>query len=135
MVGISRPLDRSTSLVAGWKAAKVLAASDFGFTDPDGNHLLGVKIDTLPTVGTLTDNGVAVTAGQWVSVTDISAGKLVFQGPGGQNAAHVDITFQVKDDGGTANGGVDTDPTPNDIHIDTAGHLTTSGFHSSGWII
>src|SRR6185437_7453719 len=110
--------DETVSLA--WHAAKVLAAGDFGFSDTDGNHLLAVKIDTLPSAGVLTDNGVAVTAGQSVSASDIAAGHLVYQAPSTATAAHVDITFQVQDDGGIANGGVDTEPTANDIHFDVA---------------
>jgi hypothetical protein len=129
------PSGANESLSLAWKASKVFTAADFGFSDPNGNHLSAVKIDTLPSAGSLLDNGVAVKAGQLISAADIAAGKFVFQGPSGQTAAHVDITFQVKDDGGTANGGVDTDPAPNDIHIETAAHITTSGFHASGWIV
>src|SRR5205823_187374 len=51
--------------------AYTFAAADFGFTDPTdaasaagANALLAVKITTLPgAAGTLTDNGVAVSAG------------------------------------------------------------------------
>ena len=43
-------------------------AVDFGFSDVDGDTLAAVRIDTLPTNGKLTLNGVAVTAGQEVSV-------------------------------------------------------------------
>ena len=39
-----------------------LTAADFGLTSGDG--VAGVKITTLPTGGTLTDNGVPVTVGQ-----------------------------------------------------------------------
>src|SRR5260221_693093 len=42
-------------------------ASDFGFSDPadvPANSFLAVEITSLPGAGTLTDNGVAVTAGQ-----------------------------------------------------------------------
>src|SRR5438094_390622 len=42
------------------------------------NTLLAVEITTLPGAGSLTNNGVAVTAGQFVSDADISAGKLKF---------------------------------------------------------
>jgi Bacterial Ig-like domain len=95
------------------------AASDFGFTDPNdspANNLLAVEITTLPTAGTLKDNGVAVTAGQFVSVTDINAGDLVFTpAPNVNGNGYAHFTFQVEDDGGTANGGVNLDPTPNTI--------------------
>ena len=97
----------------------IFTVSDFGFTDPNdspANNFLDVKIDTLPAAGTLTDNGVAVTAGQFVTVADITAGKLQFApAVGGQGANYANFTFQVQDDGGTANGGVDTDQSPNTI--------------------
>ena len=54
---------------------------DFGFSDPHdspANALKAVEITTLPTAGTLADNGVAVTAGQFVPATDIAAGDLVY---------------------------------------------------------
>ena len=59
----------------------VFSTADFGFSDTlDGDSLQGVRITTLPAVGTgtLTLNSVAVTAGQIVSATDIAANRLVF---------------------------------------------------------
>ena len=92
------------------------AAADFGFTDPNDtppNSLLAVKITTLPAAGRLTDNGSSVTAGQFVSVADINSGKLVFTPAANANGTGCDsFTFQVQDNGGTAYGGVDLDPTP-----------------------
>src|SRR5438309_1298904 len=64
----------------------------------------------MPGAGSLKDNGVAVTAGQLVSAADISAGKLVFSPAANANGAgYASFTFQVQDDGGTANGGVNLD--------------------------
>jgi large repetitive protein len=95
------------------------AATDFGFSDTDANSLQAVKISTLPTRGTLTDNGVAVIAGQFIAVADITGGKLVFTPAVDANgASYASFTFQVQDNGGTANGGVDTDATPNSITVD-----------------
>src|SRR5204863_238898 len=61
------------------------AAADFGFSDPQdsgsaagANALAAVEITTLPLSGTLKNNGVAVTTGQFVSAADIGAGKLKF---------------------------------------------------------
>jgi len=123
------PSGVSQAEALSWHSTKVLTAADFGFSDPDGNHLLGVKIDALPTAGALIDNGLAVKVGQTVSAADIAAGKFTYTGPSQQTAAHVDILFQVQDDGGTANGGVDLDPTPNDLHFDILGH------NQHGWIV
>ena len=86
---------------------------------PGANTLLAVKITTLPTAGTLTDNGVAVTAGQLVILANIIAsGLLKFTPAANANgASYASFTFQVQDDGGTANGGVDLDPSANTITV------------------
>ena len=83
------------------------------FNDNPPNNFKAVKIATLLLAGALTDNGTAVAAGQFILASDISAGNLKFtpaQNVCGSNYAS--FTFQVQDDGGTANGGVDTDPVP-----------------------
>ena len=97
------------------------AAVDFGFTDPNdspANNLTAVKISTIPGAGTLALSGVAVTAGQTVSVANIAAGNLKFTPAANANgAAYAAFTFQVQDDGGTANGGVDLDQSPNTMTV------------------
>ncbi|MCY2996049.1 MAG: Ig-like domain-containing protein, partial [Planctomycetota bacterium] len=94
-----------------------IGASDFGLTDPNdspANALLAVKITTLPAVGSLTLNSVAVTAGQTVTVADINANKLTFASAAqASGTPYASFTFQVQDNGGTAGGGVDLDPTAN----------------------
>lgn len=101
-------------------------AADFGFTDPvdvlyasGANALTSVTITTLPSAGTLTLSGAAVTAGQVVPVVDITGGKLIFTPALHANGGspHSTFTFQVKDDGGVLNSGVDLDPVPNTILI------------------
>lgn len=80
---------------------------------------MAVKITTLPANGTLTDNGIAVTAGQYVTAADIASGKLVFTPAADANETGLaNFTFQVQDNGGTANGGQDTDQSPNTITFD-----------------
>ncbi|MEM6331476.1 MAG: hypothetical protein AAF790_14690, partial [Planctomycetota bacterium] len=106
----------------------VFAAADFGFSDPDGNALAAVVIAAPPTSGTLyldtnsdgvVDGGEPVAAMQAVAVADITAGRLKFQPAADGNGIGYDsFTFQVRDDGGTANGGADTDPAPNTITVD-----------------
>jgi VCBS repeat-containing protein len=97
---------------------KVFAATDFGFDDTDGNALAGVRITTLPAAGALRLNGVAVTAGQTVSAADLAAGQLVFTPAANANGAnYASFSFQVQDDGGVANGGVDLDASPNTLTI------------------
>jgi Ca2+-binding RTX toxin-like protein len=93
--------------------------ADFGFNDSSdtpANALQAVKITTLPTGGTLTDNGVVVTVGQFISVADITSGKLVFTPALNANSPPTySFTFQVQDNGGTANGGVDLDQSANTL--------------------
>ena len=96
--------------------------ADFGFSDPidaSAHTLLGVQITTLPAAGGLTNSGAPVSAGQLISVTDITAGRLQFtpaanaNGPGAAS-----FTFQVQDNGGTANGGLNLDQTARTMTID-----------------
>jgi VCBS repeat-containing protein/parallel beta-helix repeat protein len=99
-----------------------LTAANFGFTDTNdspANALQAVKISTLPGAGTLMLSGVALIAGQSISIADINAGLLQFTPSANANGSgYASFTFQVQDDGGTANGGIDTDPTPNTITVD-----------------
>jgi VCBS repeat-containing protein len=115
-----------------------VAVSDFGFTDPNdspAHAFLGVLITTLPAAGSLQLSGVALTAGQFVTVSDINAGRLTFMpGVEANGIPYTSFTFQVKDRGGTLYGGVDLDSTPNQLTFDvtpvndepvrTAGTLT-----------
>ena len=88
------------------------AEADFGFSDPNDlppntNTFLAVKVTTLPTTGTLTNFGFAVSAGAFISRTNIIAGRLKFTPAANANgASYANFTFQVQDNGGIANGGV-----------------------------
>ena len=101
--------------------AYTLQTADFGFSDTNdspANNLAAVKITTLPGTGTLKNDGSAVTPGQLVSAADIGAGKLIFSPAANANGTpYATLTFQVKDDGGTANGGVDLDQFANTITV------------------
>jgi hypothetical protein len=60
---------------------------------------------------------LAVSLGQSVVVADINAGRLVFTPAAHANGGgYASFTFQVQDDGGTANG-VDLDATPNTLTV------------------
>ena len=100
----------------------VFAAGDFGFGDPSdtpANAFLAVRIASLPATGALTNNGVALNVGDFVSEADIALGRLVFTPAANANGTgYASFTFQVQDDGGTASGGIDLDPTPNTLVID-----------------
>jgi hypothetical protein len=118
------PGGTDTSVFMGEDRQRTLQASDFGLDDhaasskSEGQSLAAVVISTLPTAGTLTLNGVAVRAGQTVSAAQLAAGQLVFApAPNANGAGYASFTFQVQDDGGTANGGIDTDHSPNTITV------------------
>ena len=104
---------------------KVLTTANFGFSDPNDvppDSLLNVKITTVPAPATgtlLLNSTTTVVAGQSISATDIANGNLKFHpASNGNGAAFASFTFQVQDNGGTANTGVDTDPTPNTLSFD-----------------
>ena len=72
------------------------SASEFGFTDVDGDSLDHVTIETLPSNGTLLLSGVAVSAGDEIAAADIS--NLVFRPAADANGASYDsFTFSVND--------------------------------------
>ena len=81
-------------------------------SDLNGNTLNAVEITTLPTAGTLTLSGNPVTAGEFVPASVITSLQFT-PDPDANGNSYASFTFQVQDNGGTANGGVDTDPTPN----------------------
>ncbi len=94
--------------------AHTLTTTNFGFSDVDaGDTLSAVRIDTLPTAGTLTLSGVAVTAGQVVTAVDITAGRLVFSPAADANGAgYASLTFSVQDSHSTY------DAAPNTLTFD-----------------
>ncbi|HYC44258.1 MAG TPA: cadherin-like domain-containing protein [Burkholderiales bacterium] len=116
------PVGASNTLTTTEETPLVFSAAQFGFTDPNDaapNAFAAVRISALPTAGALTLAGAAVTAGQSVTVADITAGRLVFTpGLNGAGAGYASFAFQVQDDGGTANGGTDLDPTARTMTID-----------------
>ena len=94
--------------------AYTFAAADFGFSDAadtPANALAAVKIATLPGAGSLTDNGVAGQRQRLRQRRRHRGRQLVFTPAANANGAgYASFTFQVQDDGGTTNSGVDLDP-------------------------
>ena len=115
------PVGTSRTVTTPEDTPYVFAVADFGFSDPSdtpANALLAVRIATLPAVGTLRNNGVAVTTGQFVSAADIIAGRLAYTPVLNANGSpYASFTFQVQDNGGNANGGADLDPTPRTMTV------------------
>jgi len=114
----SAPAGADNTLALNEDGSRILAAADFGFSDPaEGDNFAGVVVTTLPTNGVLLLNGIPVTvAGTFVTAAQISANQLVFQPDADENGTpYATFTFQVRDDGGIANGGQDTDQSPNTL--------------------
>jgi ELWxxDGT repeat protein len=115
------PKGTSKTVTISKNTTYTFAAADFGFNDASdtpADALQAVKITKLPGAGKLTNNGVAVTAGAFVSAADIAAGKLKFApAANGRGKPYASFTFQVRDSGGTANNGIDTDPASATITI------------------
>lgn len=91
---------------------------DFVFSDPNdtpysagGNNFQAVVITSPPAAGSLMLNGSPLQAGAIVPIAQLSS--MVWTPPAtASGVPYTTFTFQVQDDGGTANGGVDTDTTP-----------------------
>ena len=116
------PAGSDATVVTNEDTAYAFSASDFGFADPSdspANALAGVLIASLPGAGQLLLSGAPVAVGQFVPATGIALGNLTFVPAADANGTgYASFTFQVQDDGGTLNGGVDLDPTANTITID-----------------
>lgn len=134
--------------------AYTFALSTFGFSDyeVENDAFSAVIINTLPNAGTLTLNGEAVEAGDRIDADDIATGRLVYMPPAdayGDGLAS--LTFQVVDDGGTENGGVDTSGTytitfdvvgvpavENQVNTYTAGEqfdARVTALTGGGWVV
>jgi hypothetical protein len=133
------PTGANKSFTINEDSSTTLAVSDFGFADANdspANAFSKVIITTLPTAGTLKLEGVDVVAGQSILVADITANKLVFAPVANANGTgYANIGFQVQDDGGTANGGVDTSITANTLTFNVTsvndapvGNVTIGGY-------
>jgi VCBS repeat-containing protein len=115
------PSGTSATIALDEDGTWTLTQADFGFGDPvEGDGFAGVVIATLPASGTLLLNGAALLVAEtFVTAAQLAAGQLVFQPDANQNgAAYATLAFQVRDDGGTADDGQDTDQSPNTLTFD-----------------
>ena len=95
------------------------AAADFGFSDTsDADDLHSVKITTLPGTGVLKLDGSAVSAGDYITAAELASDKLTYSPVAdGNGNNYASFTFQVKDDGGTTNSGLELDPSANTMTL------------------
>ncbi|TMH33424.1 MAG: tandem-95 repeat protein, partial [Betaproteobacteria bacterium] len=95
-----------------------LARVDFGFSDSNDsppNNFAAITLNPA-SAGALRLDGVAISSPVTLTVADIDAGRVIYSpAANASGVGYANFSFAVKDDGGTANGGIDTDPTPNTI--------------------
>jgi hypothetical protein len=102
------------SATIGINASYFFSAADFNFSDPvEGHGFAGVVITSLPTNGTLFLAATPVVAGQFIVAGQIDTELNFVPDSGESGTPYATFTFQVRDNGGTANGGVATDPSAN----------------------
>lgn len=113
------PSGANKTIVTSEDDAYTFTAADFGFSDvAEGHAFAGVVINGPASNGAIKLNGVAITGTQFVTATDIGDGKLTFVPDADEFASpYATFTFQVRDNGGTTNGGLDTDQSANTITI------------------
>ncbi|MFM9972769.1 MAG: DUF4347 domain-containing protein, partial [Burkholderiales bacterium] len=108
--------------------------ADFPITDASdtpANIANGLLVTTIPANGQLyLDNVLVTTPGTVVSAADLSSGKLQYLADA-TTAVTRTWTFQVLDDGGTANSGVNTDTTPDTITMNQTGTNTAPTLDAS----
>ncbi|WHZ26464.1 MAG: hypothetical protein OJF51_001259 [Nitrospira sp.] len=105
------PTGADATVTINEDTSHIFTPANFGFSDVDaGDTMSAVRIDSVPSAGTLTLSGLAVTAGQVVTLTDITAGNLVFTPAVNANGTgYANVTFSVGDSNNTY------DVTPNTL--------------------
>ena len=114
-VSINSPNALDSNVTAVEDTAYIYSLSDFGYSDPDGDSLVNVRIDSLPVDGVLElnngSNWVAVSANEIISASDINNGYLRFvpdanesgsndypsTGVGDQKSDYAQFEFSVND--------------------------------------
>ncbi|MFC6463210.1 beta strand repeat-containing protein [Paracoccus aerius] len=109
------PVGIDSNVTGSEDVEHVFSVEDFGFSDPldeGANQLASITITSLPTDGQLLLNGQEITVGTIVSRADLEGGALVYAPPADANGSDLArFGFRVTDNGGTANGGRNTDTT------------------------
>jgi hypothetical protein len=107
-------------------------------TLPSAGTLFLLSFMPMPPMGMQTIKTPLV-AGQAIPVSQITGGVFVYEPAANANGANYSsFTFQVRDNGGTANGGQNTDGTPNTITFDVtavndAPTITNLGTNNVAW--
>ena len=125
------PSGTSQTLALNEDQVRTLSASDFGFSDVDGDAFAGVRFGAAPTGGNLFFDAdgaggnapLAITTFPTVTYTaaDFTAGRVTFVPTANLNGTGAaTITFSVVDDGGTVGAGQNADLSPNTLTFNIA---------------
>ncbi len=112
------PSGKSATFTTEWDAPFKFKEKHFGFSDPDGDKLAGIIVETLPESGQLFLANKRVSSGEFVSLQKIIDGKFSFR-PGIDSEDS--FTFKVRDGGEIAGGGSNTDPKADRISLNRDG--------------
>ena len=97
------PTAAASDVNALLNGTRSFAADDFDFSDPDGDGLASVIIETLPTAGTLAEGGTALTGQTTIAAANI--GNLAYTpADGAMPGDTATFTFNVVDDGDNGSG-------------------------------
>ncbi|MFZ2726866.1 MAG: DUF4347 domain-containing protein [Methylococcaceae bacterium] len=112
------PSSSNTSVTTLEDNSYTFTLNDFAFSDTDNNQLATIILNNLPTAGSLQLNSATLTAPQTISASDINNGLLTFiPANNANNNNYANFNFNVQDDGGTLNAGIDTSINANTITI------------------
>lgn len=87
------------------RQAKVFTVADFttttspAYSDPENDPADALRVDSLPSVGSLLLNNVPCTVGQVIPMGNIAAGQLTYNAPNQDTAASSAFDFSLRDSG------------------------------------
>jgi hypothetical protein len=94
------------TLITNYGVSIVFTAADFttnttpAYSDPEADPAYLLRVDSLPSEGTLKLNGVDVTLNQEITFVDIAAGLFTFvPNAANINSYNVDFDFSIQDSG------------------------------------
>lgn len=95
----------NNSIVLSNRVTRTFTLADFTsgttppYHDPEGDGVYQLRVDTLPALGSLLLNGVAVTAGQIINASAINAAQFTYVSPNQDTTANVSFNFSLSDTG------------------------------------
>lgn len=91
------PAGASNAVVTAEDASRTFSPADFPFSDADGHAFDGIELVEVATAGTLENDGLAITAGEWVQ--DVNQ-LLFIPGANASGVPYATFSFKVRDSSG-----------------------------------